>query len=209
MNYNILSPNIIECEDFLPQHKIDLLYVDFLNNRSKFSISSWRNEDGSSSPQFYNSSCGGFDFWNWEGFEKDCPAISSMVEWFLHQGLGYFSERNNLQLFTLLKQKVWYDTHVVGYNHGGYYNWHTDAGKGNVFTFNLVLNKSKELEGGDMLFMDGKELIKVKNKNNYMVVFPSFIPHAITPLYTQNKKDVSFTSQRFSVQFWIKLSKDG
>ena len=54
-----------------------------------------------------------------------------------------------------------------------------------------------------MFFMDDNKIIEVENKNNYMVVFPSFVSHAISPLYSNNKKDVSFLEQRFSVQFWV------
>ena len=56
-----------------------------------------------------------------------------------------------------------------------------------------------------MFFMDDNKIIKVKNKNNFMVVFPSYISHSISPLYTDNNKDVSFLEQRFSIQFWTKL----
>jgi Rps23 Pro-64 3,4-dihydroxylase Tpa1-like proline 4-hydroxylase len=209
MKYNKISPNIITCDNFLPQQQIDFLYMDFLNNQKRFKISNWLNEDGSSSEQFYSSNCGGFDFWNysWKEFHEDCPSISNIKNWFIHQGLVYFAERNNLQIFSWLKKKVLWDIHVVAYNHGGYYNWHTDEGKGNVFTFNLILNKGTNLEGGNLLFLDGNETIEIENKNNFMVVFPSFIPHAITPLYAKNKKNVSFAEQRFSVQYWIKLDR--
>ena len=56
-----------------------------------------------------------------------------------------------------------------------------------------------------MLFMDGNKIIKIPNKNNFMSVFPSFIYHAITPLKSEDNKDVAFSSQRFSIQFWIRL----
>ena len=32
--------------------------------------------------------------------------------------------------------------------------------------------------------------IEVDNQDNYMVCFPSFIPHAIKPVYTEDNKDV-------------------
>ena len=36
-----------------------------------------------------------------------------------------------------------------------------------------------------------------------MVVFPSYIPHAITPLHSNDNKDGAFLEQRFSIQFWV------
>ena len=197
MNYKILSPNIIGCENFLPQDKVDLLYVDLLNNKNKFRRSQWQNEKGEMHHGSDSASCGGDDFWNDEGFAKDCPYIDALKEWFLHQGLVFFAERHNLHLFTLLKYNVSYNVHVVGYNNNAYYGWHTDGskhgpGKGTIFTVNLVLNKSNELTGGNMLFMDGTELIEVENKNNFMAIFPSFIPHSITPVCSKDGKDVPF-----------------
>jgi hypothetical protein len=201
MDYKILSPNIIGCENFLPQNKIDLLYVDILNNKNKFKESQSLKE---------NALCGGDDFWNDEKFTKDCPAINDLKNWFLHQGLIMFAARNNLLLFTILKYEISYKVHVVTYNNNGYYGWHTDGfgrghGKGTIFTANLVLNKDKKLEGGDMLFMDGTKSIKIENKNNFMIIFPSFIPHSITPLYSKDGKDVPFDSQRFSIQYWMQM----
>ena len=57
-----------------------------------------------------------------------------------------------------------------------------------------------------MLFMDDGKIIAVDNQDNYMVCFPSFIPHAIKPVYTEDNKDVSFLEQRFSIQFWVRLN---
>ena len=37
MNYYNLSKNIIACDNFLPNNKIDELFIDFFNNRNKFS----------------------------------------------------------------------------------------------------------------------------------------------------------------------------
>tara|TARA_R100001163_G_C4937220_1_gene110598 strand:- start:370 stop:609 length:240 start_codon:yes stop_codon:yes gene_type:complete len=76
-----------------------------------------------------------------------------------------------------------------------------------LFTFNLILNKTNNLKGGDLLFYD-REIIEVENKNNFLVVFPSYIPHAIKPLYTEDKKDVPFLEQRFSIQFWVRFKND-
>jgi hypothetical protein len=211
MKYKILSPNIIGCENFLPQDKVDLLYVDLLNNKNRFKGSQWLQGDGTMSSSNANSLCGGDDFWSGEKFAENFPSINSLKNWFLHQGLIMFAERNNLLLFTMLKYEITYAVHVVSYNNNAYYGWHTDRsergpGRGNLFTANLILNKGNKLKGGNMLFMDGAELIEIENKNNFMVIFPSFIPHSITPLYSKDGKNVTFDSQRFSIQYWIQMA---
>ena len=38
-----------------------------------------------------------------------------------------------------------------------------------------------------------------------MTLFPSYIPHCISPIYTDDNKDVAFLDQRFSIQFWVSL----
>ena len=49
------------------------------------------------------------------------------------------------------------------------------------------------------------ESIRIEPIEGNIILFPSYIPHSISPLYTDDKKDVSFLEQRFSIQFWIKL----
>jgi Rps23 Pro-64 3,4-dihydroxylase Tpa1-like proline 4-hydroxylase len=211
MKYHNLSSNIIACENFLPKHLIENIYVEFLNNRSIFKIPEWTIKDGDfdakkNSKEFFSEKCGGLDFWmNWDDMKKD-SFVESLGNWFFHQGFfQYVNMNNDNQIFSLLKRKVAWDIHVISYNNGGYYNWHMDSSIYNLFTFNLVLNKSNNLKGGEMLFMDDGKIIEVENQNNYMVCFPSFINHAINPLYSKDDKDVSFLDQRFSIQFWVRF----
>ena len=56
-----------------------------------------------------------------------------------------------------------------------------------------------------MLFMDEGRTIKIPNQNNIMVVFPTYIHHAITPIKSKSGKDVPFPQQRFSIQYWTDL----
>ncbi len=203
MKYYNLSSNIIACDNFLPQQKIDELYTDFLNNREMFNIPSWGNEE-TETKEFYSEKCGGYDFWiDWNERENSNTFIQSLDRWFLHQGLSHYTHIKSLNIYDWLARPLKWDIHVICYNNGGYYNWHCDKKEGTLFTFNLILNKGNCLKGGDMFFMDDNKIIEVENKNNYMVVFPSFVSHAISPLYSNNKKDVSFLEQRFSVQFWV------
>jgi len=203
MKYYNLSSNIITCDNFLPQQKIDELYTDFLNNREMFDIPSWGNEKTETN-EFYSEKCGGYDFWiNWDQRENSNLFIQSLDKWFLHQGLLQYTTMKGLNIFNWLARPLKWDIHVICYNNGGYYNWHCDKKEGTLFTFNLILNKGNCLKGGDIFFMDDKKIIEVENKNNCMTVFPSFVPHAISPLYSKDGKDVSFLEQRFSVQFWV------
>ena len=203
MKYYNLSENIIACDNFLPQQQVEELYSDILNNRKMFQVPTWGVEEPTN--QLFSSACGGLDFWlDNKTNENNNSFIESLHKWFVHQGLFYYTDKNAPPVFEFLKRNLTWNIHVIGYNNGGYYNWHKDSPNKNIFTFNLILNKNNNLKGGDMLFYDNKS-IEVKNKNNFMVVFPSYIAHAITPLYSDNKQNVSFLEQRFSIQFWISL----
>jgi len=200
MKYYNLSKNIIACDNFLPQQKVEELYSDILNNRQIFDIPNWTR-----SKELFSSACGGLDFWLENKTQEDNNSfIESLHKWFVHQGLFYYVKDNASQVYEFLLRNLMWNIHVISYNNGGYYNWHKDDINKNIFTFNLILNKGDSLKGGDMLFYDN-EIIEVKNKNNFMVVFPSYIPHAITPLYSKDKQDVPFLEQRFSIQFWVSL----
>tara|TARA_R100001460_G_scaffold7395_1_gene18896 strand:- start:3764 stop:4402 length:639 start_codon:yes stop_codon:yes gene_type:complete len=204
MKYYNLSENIIACDNFLPQQQVDELYSDILNSRKMFQIPNWSNKDGVTK-ELFSSSCGGLDFWlDNRTIENNNTFIEGLHKWILHQGLFYHTDKHASPVFEFLKRDLIWNIHVISYNNGGYYNWHKDNPNKNIFTFNLILNKGDSLQGGDMLFYDNKN-IEVKNRNNFMVVFPSYIPHAITPLYSENKQDVPFLEQRFSIQFWVSL----
>jgi len=215
MKYYNISKNIIACENFLPQDKVEELYTDFLNNRTKFNVSRWSKKLKSDpkkaelvdTQEFFSPACGGFDFWvNWEEAKKAESFITAAGHWISTEGLWNYASENNLHLFSLLERKVQWNMHVIAYNNGGYYGWHKDSHNSNLFTFNLVFNKGDKLKGGKLLFMDEGKIIEISNKNNFFCVFPSFISHAITPLYSEDNKDVSFLEQRFSVQFWTSLT---
>lgn len=46
MKYYNLSENIIACDNFLPQQKVEELYTDLLNNRSVFQVPKWGYPNG-------------------------------------------------------------------------------------------------------------------------------------------------------------------
>ena len=47
---------------------------------------------------------------------------------------------------------------------------------------------------------------EIESKHNQLVIFPGFIPHAVTPL--QLDKEVSFAEQRFSIQYWVGFKEE-
>ena len=214
MKFYNLSKNIVACDNFLNLQNVDEIFTDFLNNRNRFNVPNWgyTNEEKEKSVdehQIITSKCGGLDFWiEWEDAKKENSFIGHLKNWFFSQGLYFHIGKDNYSAFQFLldnTNRLFWNIHVVSCNNKGFYNWHKDLAPKNLFTFNLVLQKTKKLKGGDMLFMDENKIIEVENKNNFMVVFPSFVPHAITPLYSENNEDVSFLEQRFSIQFWVGL----
>ena len=213
MKYYHLSKNIIACENFLNPQNVDEIFVDFLNNRNRFNIPNWVYSNNSKKnlnvDTTITSKCGGLDFWiEWEAVKEENSFITLLKNWFFSDGFYFYINKDNFSVYQFLlnnKNRLFWNIHVVSYNNKGFYNWHKDTTPKNLFTFNLILQKSKKLKGGNMLFMDENKTIEVENKNNFLVIFPSFIPHAITPLCSENNKDVSFLEQRFSIQFWVGL----
>ncbi len=214
MKYYNLSKNIIACENFLNPQNVDEIFVDFLNNRNRFNIPNWSysndlKEEDINVDTTITSKCGGLDFWvEWETVKKENSFIGLLKNWFFSDGFYFYINKDNFSVYQFLlnnTNRLFWNIHVVSYNNKGFYNWHKDTTPKNLFTFNLILQKSKKLKGGNMLFMDENKTIEVENKDNFLVVFPSFIPHAITPLCSENNKDVSFLEQRFSIQFWVGL----
>ena len=213
MKYYHLSKNIIACKNFLNPQNVDEIFAYFLNNRNRFNIPNWVYSNNSKKnlnvDTTITSKCGGLDFWiEWEAVKEENSFITLLKNWFFSEGFYFYINKDNFSVYQFLlnnKNRLFWNIHVVSYNNKGFYNWHKDTTPKNLFTFNLILQKSKKLKGGNMLFMDENKTIEVENKNNFLVIFPSFIPHAITPLCSENNKDVSFLEQRFSIQFWVGL----
>ena len=200
MNYEYVSENIIICKNFLPDPMLQKIKIDLLNNRGRFNIPSWSD----SNINLFNSKCGGLDYWIQHGETiENNEAICDLGNWFYHQGFFQFLQNSGrTNAFYFLNKKKQHNIHVISYNNGGYYNWHPDS---EFFTFNLVLNEGDELSGGDMLFMDDGRIVEIPNQNNLMVVFPTYIHHAITPIKSKSGKDGPFPQQRFSIQYWTNL----
>ena len=200
MKYEYVSENLIICKNFLPDPMLQKIKIDLLNNRGRFNIPSWSD----SNINLFNSKCGGLDYWIQHGETiENNEAICDLGNWFYHQGFFQFLQNSGrTNAFYFLNKKKQHNIHVISYNNGGYYNWHPDS---EFFTFNLVLNEGDELSGGDMLFMDDGRIVEIPHQNNLMVVFPTYIHHAITPIKSKSGKDVPFPQQRFSIQFWVGL----
>ena len=209
MKYSWASENVVICENYLPEHMIDGLYTDFTKYKDKFNIPQWSNTDtGTQFNEQQSHKCNGLDFWinhqNLDEFKDS--TIVSLDKWFFHQGLYYFIEQTKQNsIFSFLNRKKFkWTIHIIRYNKGGYYNWHYDIGEDSIFTFNLVLQKSKKLQGGHQLFMDGDgDTIEVDTPHNILSVFPSYIPHAVTPIEADD--EVQFDMERFSLQYWVSL----
>lgn len=73
----------------------------------------------------------------------------------------------------------------------GQYDWHTDAAKGEINDIKLtaILNLSEEeYEGGHFeLFTNGPVRITEIDTPGNVLIFPSFIPHRVTPV-TKGKR---------------------
>ena len=209
MRYEYVSENIIICKDFLPPVIFENVQNDLIKNINAFKMPEWYGVNTLTKQKekysAFNKSCGGFDYWiNFGETPQNNENILNLNTRFYNQGFFSFlqnSGRDNV--FKFLKKDLQAKIHVVCYNNGGFYDWHCDT---EFFTFNLIINEGDELEGGDMLFMDEGKIVEIPSRNNLMVVFPSYINHCITPILSKSGKDVSFTQQRFSIQYWVKCS---
>ena len=81
------------------------------------------------------------------------------------------------------------DSTIISYYHtGDYYKSHYDA-----FQFTILIwlyKEPKAFTGGDFHFTDAK--ISVPCVNNRLIIFPSFLNHAVTSLEFETKKPIGF-----------------
>ena len=81
-----------------------------------------------------------------------------------------------------------YAGETVNYNSyfsGQEYSWHTDGQTDMAQDIKLtaILNLSENYEGGDLeLFLNGPKVIEEFRTPGSAIIFPSFIPHRVTPV---------------------------
>jgi Rps23 Pro-64 3,4-dihydroxylase Tpa1-like proline 4-hydroxylase len=93
-------------------------------------------------------------------------------------------------------------TLVSYYENEGYYKSHSDN---SVITALIWLFKEpKKFEGGDLIFTDYNEKIKIEN--NMFVMFPSFVKHEVTAV-TMNKSIPNFSGYgRYCISQFMNIS---
>lgn len=217
MRYEFISDNVIKSDNFLPPEKINFIYADLLNTRNNFGVPRWSADNSPESEvQSFSQNCGNTDYWiDDQNTEKiKAPNIKELHKYFFQQGLNLFiQESGKKSIYSMLYEYplIW-SIHVTAYNKGSYYSWHKDSRmtfkglRANMFTFNYMLkSNNSDLKGGNLLVRDSGEH-EIKSKNNQLVIFPGFIPHAVTPI--QSEKEVPFAEQRFSIQYWIGFKEE-
>lgn len=218
MKYEFVSDNVIKSDNFLPPDKIGFIYADLLNTRKHFGVPRWsgKNIDHQPRVEAFSQNCGNMDYWidanNPENI--DAPNIKDLHKYFFQHGLQLFIQESGRKTIydTLYEYPLVWSIHVTAYNKGAYYNWHKDSRmtfkglRANMFTFNYMLkSNNSSIQGGNLLVRDGGEH-EIESKHNQLVIFPGFIPHAVTPL--QLDKEVSFAEQRFSIQYWVGFKEE-
>jgi len=79
-----------------------------------------------------------------------------------------------------------YDTTLISYyENGGYYNPHIDDAYFTALTW--FWKEPKSFKGGDLVFPDYD--FKIELKQNYTILFPSNIKHAVEPIEIIENKD--------------------
>ena len=70
----------------------------------------------------------------------------------------------------------------------GYYDVHTDSqlrntnGSTRKISFSILLNDPREFEGGKLMLHSTRDPMELDLNKGDMVLFPSFVPHSVTPV---------------------------
>jgi len=114
---------------------------------------------------------------------------SSTFNWLYNKLINQIQQTNS----TSYKFKILGAPEMIQYTeyssqNKDHYDWHTDLGEGLLshrkISVSILLSSPKEFEGGDLEFMifdEHNERLAPKNLGN-ITIFPSFIPHRVTPV---------------------------
>ena len=129
---------------------------------------------------------------SWIPFAKAMPIYQVIKNWMEVTNTNYF-DFDTVQL----SEQAQY----AEYSKGGFYNWHMDSNTEMAamptvrkISMTLLLNDSKDYEGGDIEIFCGETLDSEKNKfklkQGYAVFFASFLLHRVMPVIKGNRKSL-------------------
>ena len=129
---------------------------------------------------------------SWIPFAKAVPIYQVIRQWMEVTNNNYFG----FDTVQLSEQGQYAE-----YSKGGFYNWHMDSNTEmeamptvRKISMTLVLNDSKDFEGGDLEIFCGETLDSEKNKfklkQGYAVFFASFLLHRVVPVIKGNRKSL-------------------
>lgn len=78
-----------------------------------------------------------------------------------------------------------HETRITVYSKGGQYPWHKDNVSGTrllSFILPLDINKPRKWTGGELIIKHGGKEIKIKPKENQLIIFSSHLLHKVTPI---------------------------
>jgi len=129
---------------------------------------------------------------SWIPFAKALPIYQVIRQWMEVTNNNYFG----FDTVQLSEQGQYAE-----YSKGGFYNWHMDSNTEmeamptvRKISMTLLLNDSKDFEGGDLELFCGETLDSEKNKfklkRGYAVFFASFLIHRVMPVIKGNRKSL-------------------
>jgi len=129
---------------------------------------------------------------SWIPFAKALPIYQVIRQWMEVTNNNYFG----FDTVQLSEQGQYAE-----YSKGGFYNWHMDSSiemklmpTVRKISMTLLLNDSKDFEGGDLELFCGETLDSEKNKfklkRGYALFFASFLLHRVTPVTKGNRKSL-------------------
>ena len=129
---------------------------------------------------------------SWIPFAKAVPIYQVIKNWMEVTNTNYF----DFDTVQLSEQGQYAE-----YHKGGFYNWHMDSNTEmsamptvRKISMTLLLNDSKDYEGGDLEIFCGDTMNSKKNKfkleRGYAVFFASFLLHRVMPIIKGNRKSL-------------------
>jgi PKHD-type hydroxylase len=109
------------------------------------------------------------------------------TEW-IYDKLAYIARQLNGEYYNFDLHGFWEHLQYTVYegDEKGHYDWHIDAGPNDEcprkLSIVLQLSDPSEYEGGELQIMTNKDAITIEKKKGFLVAFPSYQLHRVTPV---------------------------
>ncbi len=114
-------------------------------------------------------------------------------KWLYERISNYAIQQNNERYFYDIRG-IFESLQLMDYGVGDFFDWHLDFGSGyssiRKLSVTIQLSDPSDYEGGELQFMQNKDIVNAPKGQGTVVIFPSFVMHRVAPITNGRRRSI-------------------